>query len=57
MYLRNLFTRARLTHIETAEGALPITDLVHRAGADAVVEDFNFPVVVSTTEVHSGSSN
>ncbi len=54
---RNPLTRARLAQIEAAETALPIDEFVERAAADAVVEDFNFPVVGSRTEVHSGSSN
>lgn len=53
---RNPLTRARLVDIERAEAALPIDELVARAVADAVVEDFEFPVVVSKTEVHSGFS-
>jgi thiamine biosynthesis protein ThiI len=54
---RNPLTRARLAQIEAAETALPIDALVDRAVAEAVVEDFNFPVIGSRTEVHSGSSN
>jgi thiamine biosynthesis protein ThiI len=54
---RNPQTRARLAHIEAAEAALPIEALVDRASSDAVVEDFEFPVVGSRTEVQSGSSN
>ncbi len=54
---RNPQTRARLAHIEAAEAALPIDALVDRAVAEAVVEDFEFPVVGSRTEVQSGSSN
>jgi thiamine biosynthesis protein ThiI len=54
---RNPLTRARLAHIEAAETALPIEALVARGVADAVVEDVNFPVIGSRTEVHSGSSN
>jgi thiamine biosynthesis protein ThiI len=54
---RNPLTRARLGAIEAAERALPIEALVERAAADAVVEDVNFPVIGSRTEVHSGSSN
>jgi hypothetical protein len=46
-----------LAQIEAAETALPIDALVDRAVAEAVVEDFNFPVIGSRTEVHSGSSN
>ncbi|HEY7188143.1 MAG TPA: tRNA uracil 4-sulfurtransferase ThiI [Vicinamibacterales bacterium] len=40
---RNPLTRARLEEIETAEGALPIDDLVGRAVQDAVVEWCEFP--------------
>ena len=54
---RHPLTRARLAHVETAERALPIADLVDRAVAEAAVEDFTFPMIVSRTEVHSGSSN
>jgi thiamine biosynthesis protein ThiI len=54
---RNPLTRARLAQIEAAETALPIAELVERAAAEAVVEDFNFPVIGSRVEVHSGSSN
>ena len=51
---RNPQTRARLADIERAEGALAIDELVDRAVAEAVVEDFEFPVIGSGTEVHSG---
>jgi hypothetical protein len=34
-----------LAQIEAAETALPITELVERAAADAVVEDYEFPVI------------
>jgi thiamine biosynthesis protein ThiI len=44
---RNPLTRARLPQIEAAETALPIASLVDRAVAEAVVEDFNFPVIRS----------
>jgi thiamine biosynthesis protein ThiI len=54
---RNPLTRSRLAQIEAAERALPVDDLVERAVREAVVEDFEFPVVGSRTEVHSGSSN
>ena len=54
---RNPLTRARLAQIEAAETALPVESLVERAVAEAVMEDFNFPVIGSRTEVHSGSSN
>ena len=54
---RNPQTKARLAHIEAAETALPIDALVDRAVAEAIVEDFEYPVVGSRTEVHSGFSN
>lgn len=54
---RNPLTRARLAHIEAAETALPIEELVSRGVAGAAVEDVNFPVIGSRTEVHSGFSN
>jgi len=54
---RNPLTKARLEQIKVAESALPIEALVERAVAEAAVEDFNFPVIGSRTEVHSGSSN
>ena len=54
---RNPQTKARLAHIEAAETALPIDALVDRAVADAMVEDFEYPVVGSRTEVHSGATN
>jgi thiamine biosynthesis protein ThiI len=38
-------TRARLAQIESAEAVLPVDDFVDRAVRDAVVEDFQFPVV------------
>jgi tRNA uracil 4-sulfurtransferase len=44
---RNPQTRARLAHIEAAEAALPIDALVDRAVAEAVVEDFEYPVIRS----------
>jgi tRNA uracil 4-sulfurtransferase len=45
---RNPLTRARLADIEAAEQSLPIEDLVQRAIQDAVVEDFDFPLVVGS---------
>jgi len=45
---RNPLTRGRLAHIEAAERSLPIGEIVDKAVADAVVEDFEFPVVGST---------
>ena len=53
---RNPLTRARLADIERAEAALPIEDLVERAAAEALVEDFNFPVIGSEREVTRGAS-
>jgi tRNA uracil 4-sulfurtransferase len=53
---RNPQTRARVADIERAEAALPIDELVERAVQDAAVEEFQFPVVGSRTEVESGSS-
>ena len=44
---RNPMTRARLARIEAAEEALPIEELVERAVQEAVVEDFEYPVVGS----------
>jgi tRNA uracil 4-sulfurtransferase len=46
---RNPLTRARLADIEAAEQSLPIDALVDRAAADALVEDFQFPVIGSKT--------
>jgi thiamine biosynthesis protein ThiI len=40
---RNPLTRARLEAVETAERALPIEELVERAAAEALVEQFEFP--------------
>jgi thiamine biosynthesis protein ThiI len=40
-------TRGRLEQVEAAERVLPINDIVARAAADALVEDFVFPVVGS----------
>jgi tRNA uracil 4-sulfurtransferase len=48
---RNPQTKSRLANIEAAERALPIDELVDRAVAEAVVEDFQFPVVGSEIEV------
>ena len=45
---RNPLTRARLAHVEAAERALPIGEIVEKAAANAVVEDFEFPVVGSS---------
>ncbi len=54
---RNPQTKARLAHIEAAETSLPIDALVDRAVAEAIVEDFEYPVVGSRTEVQSGVTN
>jgi thiamine biosynthesis protein ThiI len=40
---RNPLTRGRLAHVEAAERALPIDEMVEKAVAEAVVEDFQFP--------------
>jgi thiamine biosynthesis protein ThiI len=40
---RNPLTRGRLAHVEAAERALPIDEMVEKAVADAVAEDFQFP--------------
>jgi thiamine biosynthesis protein ThiI len=53
---RNPLTRAKLAEIERAEAALPIEDLVERVAAEAVVEDFEFPVIRSEREVTRGFS-
>ena len=51
MYCCTLFPvnprRGHGGHIEAAEAALPIDALVDRASADAVVEDFEYPVIRS----------
>ena len=52
---RNPQTRARSDEIERAEAPLPMEELVERAVREAVVEEFNYPLVGSRTEVHSGS--
>ena len=54
---RNPQTKARLAHIEAAETTLPIDAFVDRAVTEAIVEDFEYPVVGSRTEVHSGVIN
>jgi thiamine biosynthesis protein ThiI len=53
---RNPQTRSRLPDIERAELALPIDELVERAAREAAMEEFEFPVVGSRTEVQSGFS-
>ena len=47
---RNPQTRSRLGEIEAAERALDVEELVERAVKEAVVEDFEFPVVPSKDE-------
>src|SRR2546422_3711064 len=42
---RNPLTRGRLANVEAAERALPLDEIVEKAAASAVVEDFEFPVV------------
>ena len=42
---RNPLTRGRLANVEAAERVLPIDEIVEKAAASAVVEDFEFPVV------------
>jgi thiamine biosynthesis protein ThiI len=54
---RNPMTRGRLAQVEVAERVLPIPDLVDRAVAEAVVEDFEYPIVGSRAGVHMGSSS
>jgi thiamine biosynthesis protein ThiI len=44
---RNPLTRGRLADVEAAERALPISEIVEKAAADAAVEDFEFPVIRS----------
>jgi tRNA uracil 4-sulfurtransferase len=44
---RNPLTRGRLPDVEAAERALPIDEIVDTAAANAVVEDFQYPVVGS----------
>jgi thiamine biosynthesis protein ThiI len=44
---RNPLTRARLDAIQAAEQALPIDDLVDRAVREAVIEQFEYPVIGS----------
>src|SRR6478672_9081027 len=41
---RNPLTRGRLAHVEAAERALPIDTLVDKAVAEAMIEDFQYPV-------------
>ena len=44
---RNPLTRGRLHLVEAAERALPVDEIVEKAAGEAVVEDFEFPVVGS----------
>jgi tRNA uracil 4-sulfurtransferase len=44
---RNPLTRGRLHLVEAAERALPVDEIVEKAAAEALVEDFEFPVVGS----------
>src|SRR5262245_57835265 len=44
---RNPATRAKLADVTRAEGTLAIDDFVARAVAESVVEDYQFPVVVT----------
>lgn len=44
---RNPLTRGRLHLVEAAERALPTDEIVEKAAAEAIVEDFEFPVVGS----------
>jgi thiamine biosynthesis protein ThiI len=47
---RNPQTKARLADIEVAEQSLPIEELVEKAVAEAVVEEFDYPVIGSPVE-------
>jgi len=47
---RNPLTRARLADVEAAEQALPVAEIVERATAEAVVEDFEYPVIRSAVD-------
>ncbi len=47
---RNPLTRAKLALIEAAEEVLPIDEMVEAAVRDAVMEDFEFPMVGSPIE-------
>ena len=44
---RNPQTRARAAEIEAAEAQLPITEMVETAAREAVLEEFDYPVVAS----------
>lgn len=50
---RNPATRAKLHDVEAAELKLPIDELVERAVAEAMVEDFKFPAVRARSSVGS----
>ena len=52
---RNPATRAKLHDVEAAELNLPIDELVERAVAEAVVEDFKFPAVRARSSVGSSA--
>jgi thiamine biosynthesis protein ThiI len=55
---RNPQTRARLAHIEAAEQALPIEQLVEKAVSEAVVETFEFPgAAVGSVVIRPGSGS
>jgi tRNA uracil 4-sulfurtransferase len=43
-------TKARLREVEMAEARLPIDEFIHKAVAEAVVEEFKFPVIESAVE-------
>jgi len=45
---RNPLTRARLAEVEAAERALPVDEIVERAVAEAVVEQFTYPAAVES---------
>jgi thiamine biosynthesis protein ThiI len=47
---RNPQTRARLADIEAAEQVLPIDEMVEKAVSEAVVEEFEFPMIGSAVE-------
>jgi thiamine biosynthesis protein ThiI len=47
---RNPLTRASRDRVEAAETSLPVAELVDAAVREAVVEDFQFPVIGSTVE-------
>ncbi len=50
---RNPQTRARASQVEAAEAMLPIEELVERAVREAVVEQFQYPVIGSTVVLGS----